>query len=173
MLDTIIHNGTVVTVNADFDIIKNGWVSIKDGVIEQVGVKPADDPLPKAKESINARQGIIMPGLVNTHTHLPMTLFRGLADDLPLLVWLNDYIFPSEGQYINPGSVKMGAALACAEMIRSGTTTCCDGYFFEDDVASSVYSSGLPDRRLGGLDYPSVGDRKRLEISGVIGTRSL
>ncbi len=109
MLDTIIHNETGVTVNADFDIIKNGWVGIKDGVIEQVGVKPADDPFPKAKESINARQGIIMPGLINTHTHLPMTLFRGLADDLPLLVWLNDYIFPSEGQYINPDSVKMGA----------------------------------------------------------------
>jgi len=158
MTDTIIHNGTVVTVNADFDIIKNGWVGIKDGVIEQVGVKPADDPLPKAKESINARQGIIMPGLVNTHTHLPMTLFRGLADDLPLLVWLNDYIFPSEEQYLNPDSVKMGAALACAEMIRSGTTTFCDGYFFEDDVASSVYSSGL--RAVlgqGVIDFPAPG----------------
>lgn len=158
MLDTTIHNGTVVTVNAGFDVIKNGWVGIKDGIIEQVEVKSADNRLPKAMESIDARQGIIMPGLVNTHTHLPMTLFRGLADDLPLPVWLNDYIFPSEGKFINPDSVQLGTVLACAEMIRSGTTTCCDGYFFEDDVASSIYTSGV--RAVlgqGVIDFPAPG----------------
>ena len=143
IFDTVIHNGTIVTVNSDFDIINNGLICIKDGIIGRVEARLAERPLPMAKESIDAEQGIIMPGLVNTHTHLPMTLFRGLADDLPLLVWLNDYIFPSEGKYINPDSVKLGATLACAEMIRSGTTTCCDGYFFEDDVASSVYTSGV------------------------------
>ena len=158
MLDTIIYNGTVVTVNADFDILQNGWVGIKDGIIEIVGIKSPDDPLPNAKASINARQGLIAPGLVNTHTHLPMTLFRGLADDLPLSVWLHDYIFPSEEKYITPDSVKLGTIVACAEMIRSGTTTCCDGYFFEDAVASSVYSSGL--RAVlgqGVIDFPAPG----------------
>jgi 5-methylthioadenosine/S-adenosylhomocysteine deaminase len=158
MLDTIIYNGTVVTVNADFDILQNGLVGIKDGIIEIVGIKSPDDPLPNAKASINARQGLIAPGLVNTHTHLPMTLFRGLADDLPLSVWLNDYIFPAEVKHIEPDSVKLGTAVACAEMIRSGTTTCCDGYFFEDAVASSVYSSGL--RAVlgqGVIDFPAPG----------------
>ncbi|UCD89626.1 MAG: amidohydrolase [Desulfobacterales bacterium] len=158
MLDTVIHNGIIVTVNPAFDIIKNGWVGIKDGIIDLVGTKPADEPLPKAKQSMNARQGIIMPGLVNTHTHRAMTLFRGLADDLLLQVWLNNYIFPSEKQYITPDTVKMSTTLACAEMIRSGTTTCCDGYFFEDDVASSVHTSGL--RAVlgqGVIDFPAPG----------------
>ena len=158
MLDTIIYNGTLVTVNADFDILKNGWVGIKDGIIRETGVTSPDDPLPKAKDSINAGKGIILPGLVNTHTHLPMTLFRGLADDLPLSVWLNDYIFPSEKKYIEPASVRLGSLIACAEMIRSGTTTCCDGYFLEDDVASSVYSCGL--RAVlgqGVIDFPAPG----------------
>ncbi|UCD31729.1 MAG: amidohydrolase, partial [Desulfobacterales bacterium] len=83
---------------------------------------------------------------------------RGLADDLLLQVWLNNYIFPSEKQYITPDTVKMSTTLACAEMIRSGTTTCCDGYFFEDDVASSVHTSGL--RAVlgqGVIDFPAPG----------------
>jgi 5-methylthioadenosine/S-adenosylhomocysteine deaminase len=84
-----------------------------------------------------------MPGLVNTHTHLPMTLFRGLADDLPLDVWLNQHIFPAESAHINPENVRWGTLLACAEMLLSGTTTCCDGYFYENTVAEAVKTSGL------------------------------
>jgi 5-methylthioadenosine/S-adenosylhomocysteine deaminase len=84
-----------------------------------------------------------MPGLVNTHTHLPMTLFRGLADDLPLETWLNDHIFPAERRHITPATVAWGARLACAEMLLSGTTTCCDGYFLEDQVAAAVAESGM------------------------------
>ncbi len=85
-----------------------------------------------------------MPGLVNTHTHLPMTIFRGLADDLSLETWLNDHIFPAEGKYITPDTVRASTLLACAEMLLSGTTTCCDGYFYEETVAEEYAIVGVP-----------------------------
>jgi 5-methylthioadenosine/S-adenosylhomocysteine deaminase len=158
VFDIVIHNGTIITVNTDFDIIENGVVCIKDGRIEQVGARPASLSQIETKEMIDAKGGIVMPGLVNTHTHLPMTLFRGLADDLPLQMWLNEHIFPAEGKHINPESVMLGSLLACAEMILSGTTTCCDGYFFEDGVASAVEMSGM--RAVlgqGVIDFPAPG----------------
>jgi len=158
VFDIVIHNGTIITVNSDFDIIENGVVCIKGGRIEKVETRTGDLPLLEAKETIDAKGGIIMPGLVNTHTHLPMTLFRGLADDLPLSVWLSEHIFPAEGKHIHPESVRLGTLLACAEMILSGTTACCDGYFFEDEVASTVYMSGM--RAVlgqGVIDFPAPG----------------
>lgn len=156
--DIVIHNGLIITVNSDFDIIENGVVCIKEGKLDRIEARAEDKPLPEAEEIIDANGGIIMPGLVNTHTHLPMTLFRGLADDLPLLVWLNEYIFPAEGKHINSESVKLGALLACAEMLLSGTTTCCDGYFLEDDVASAVNKSGIRGvLGQGVIDFPAPG----------------
>ncbi|TES90746.1 MAG: amidohydrolase, partial [Desulfobacteraceae bacterium] len=143
MFDLVVHNGIIVTVNPDFDIIKDGIVCIKDGKLEDVEARDIDLPLPDARNIIDAKSGIIMPGLINTHTHLPMALFRGLADDLPLHVWLNEHIFPAEGKHINPESVRVGTLLACAEMILSGTTTCCDGYFYESCVAEAVCDSGM------------------------------
>jgi len=101
--DTIIHNGTIVTINRDFDVIYDGLICIKNGKIEIVSSIPTDDFPSGAKDVIDAKGGIIMPGLVNTHTHLPMTLLRGIADDLPLFDWLNRYIFPLEAKY-NVGS---------------------------------------------------------------------
>jgi 5-methylthioadenosine/S-adenosylhomocysteine deaminase len=99
-----------------------------------------------------------MPGLVNTHTHMPMTLFRGLADDLPLDVWLNQYIFPAEGTWINPENVRLGTALACAEMLLSGTTTVCGGYFHEDAVAEIVSRTGMRGvLGQGVIDFPAPG----------------
>ena len=156
-MDLIIHNGIIVTVNADFDIIENGFVGISGSNIKSIGAV-GNNPLPTAKTMIDAKGGIILPGLVNTHSHLPMTLFRGLADDLPLMEWLNDHIFPAEQTHINPASVKPGALLGCAEMILSGTTTCCDGYFHEDAVAQAVLSSGM--RAVVGqgvIDFPAPG----------------
>lgn len=156
--DIVIYNGTIVTVNHDFDIIENGVICIKDNRLDMIESRNADVSLPDAKETIDANDGIIMPGLVNAHTHLPMTLFRGLADDLPLDKWLNEHIFPAEGKHINPESVRTGALLGCAEMLLSGTTTCCDGYFFEDNVASAVYDSGM--RAVlgqGVIDFPAPG----------------
>jgi 5-methylthioadenosine/S-adenosylhomocysteine deaminase len=156
--DLVIHNGTILTVNSEFDIIKNGYIGIRGDRIERVEVLNEGQPFPQAREVIDAKGGIVMPGLVNTHTHLPMTLFRGLADDQPLAVWLNDHIFPAESQFIRTESVRYGTLLACAELIMSGTTTCCDGYFLEDEVALAVCDSGL--RAVLGqgiIDFPSPG----------------
>lgn len=157
--DILIKNGMIVTVNPDFEIIGDGMVCISDGKIRRVEPK-GEGPFPEAKEEIDANGGIVMPGLVNTHTHLPMTLFRGLADDLPLMEWLNDHIFPAEAKYINPESVMSGALLGCLEMTMSGTTTCCDGYFLEDRVAGAVSASGI--RAVlgqGVIDFPAPGVR--------------
>lgn len=141
--DLLIHNGTILTMNADFDVIDNGWVGIKKTTISHVGPRRDGSRLPAAGERIDAKGGLIMPGLVNAHTHLPMTLFRGLADDLPLHQWLNDYMFPAESRYIDPDTTRVGSLLACAELLLSGTTTCCDGYFHENEVANAVEESGM------------------------------
>ena len=157
-LDTLIVNGMLVTVNPDFEIIPNGWVGIKDGRILRVEPHRPGLSLPLSLETVDAGGGIVMPGLVNTHTHLPMTLFRGMADDLPLMTWLNDHIFPAEAAFIRPESVYAGTLLACAEMLLSGTTTCCDGYFYEHFSAQAVSRSGL--RAIlgqGVIDYPAPG----------------
>jgi 5-methylthioadenosine/S-adenosylhomocysteine deaminase len=154
----IICNGIVLTMNSGFDIIENGVVCIKNGELVKIESLKNDLPLPEAETIIDARGGIIMPGLVNTHTHLPMSLFRGLADDLPLSVWLNEHMFPAESKYITPESVRIGTLLSCAEMLLSGTTTCCDGYFYEDHVAWAVNETGM--RAILGqgiIDFPAPG----------------
>ena len=156
--DLVIHNAVIVTVNPDFDIIKNGVIGIRDGSIERVQEGGKDVSSCPASEYIDAKGGIVMPGLVNAHTHLPMSLFRGLADDLPLAEWLNDHIFPAEGRHITPETVRTGALLSCLEMLLSGTTTCCDGYFFEDEVAEAISLSGI--RAVAGqgvIDFPAPG----------------
>lgn len=142
-LDTLIHNGTVITVNAGFDVFDDGIVGIQASQIAMVGPRVPGQPLPRARNIVDARGGLVLPGLINTHTHLPMTLFRGLADDLPLKRWLNDYIFPAEAHFITPQTVQRGTRLACAELLLSGTTTCCDGYFLEDTVARTVAEIGI------------------------------
>ena len=166
--DLVIHNATIVTVNASFEIIPNGLLCIKAGKIQRIESMPSNKSLPAAKESIDAAGGLIMPGLVNTHTHLPMTLFRGLADDLPLDIWLNKHIFPAEGAHINPDNVRWAALLACVEMLLSGTTTCCDGYFLEDQVAEAIRLSGMRAVLAQGvIDFPAPGvpdPRKNIKI---------
>ncbi|NOY69882.1 MAG: amidohydrolase [Deltaproteobacteria bacterium] len=156
--DIIITNGIVVTVNPHFDIIKNGEVRIKDGRITSVGPVGMDAGHHPEAQVIDAGGGIIMPGLINTHTHLPMSLFRGLADDLMLSDWLNKHIFPAESKHINEHTVRIASLLSCAEMLLSGTTTCCDGYFFESGVAAAVRESGM--RAVlgqGVIDFPAPG----------------
>lgn len=156
--DLVIHNAIIVTVNPDFDIINNGVIGIKDGLIACVQKGGGDLSGYPAAEFIDARGGIVMPGLVNAHTHLPMSLFRGLADDLPLSEWLNEHIFPAENRHISPETVRIGTRLSCLEMLMSGTTTCCDGYFYEDEVAEAITETGL--RAVAGqgvIDYPAPG----------------
>jgi 5-methylthioadenosine/S-adenosylhomocysteine deaminase len=156
--DLVIHNGTIVTVNRRFDIIPDGLLCVKDGKLEGLETVAAHQSLPAATETIDAGGGLIMPGLVNSHTHLPMSLFRGLADDLPLDSWLDEHIFPAEGAHIQPQSVRWGTLLACAEMLLAGTTTCCDGYFFENQVAEAVDTSGMRAVLAQGvIDFPAPG----------------
>ena len=141
--DLLIHNAWVLTVNRAFDVIEKGMVGISGDTIALVANVPCDGTLPEAAHYLDAEGGILLPGLVNTHTHLPMILFRGLADDLPLHTWLYEHIFPAEAEFISAETVRAGALLACAEMLLSGTTTCCDGYFYEDAVAEAVMASGM------------------------------
>ena len=155
--DTVIHNGILVTVEEAATIVPNGWIGIENGVIRAVEASGSDQP-PAATATIDAAGGIVMPGLVNAHTHLPMTLFRGLADDLPLMEWLNGHIFPAEACFIQPETVHWGALLACGEMLLGGTTCCCGGYFLEHHVAAAVSRSGL--RAIlaqGVIDFPAPG----------------
>lgn len=168
--DIVIHNGTVVTVNDRFEIIANGMICTEADRIVRVEPLPGVRDLPEARTVIDAGGGLILPGLVNAHTHLPMTLFRGLADDLPLQMWLEKHIFPAEAAHLTPGSVEIGTALAGAEMMLSGTTTCCDGYFLEEAVAESVAASGL--RAVlgqGVIDFPAPGipdPKENITIAG-------
>jgi len=156
--DAVIHNGILVTVDESMRIIQKGWIGIQAGIIRAIEDSLPDMALPDARLTIDAAGGIVMPGLVNTHTHLPMTLFRGLADDLPLMDWLNDHIFPAETRFINPETVRWGTLLACTEMLLSGTTCCCGGYFHEDAVARAVAETGLRAVLAQGvIDFPAPG----------------
>ncbi len=142
--DILITGGTLLTMSAKMEIIEDSIIGIKDGII--VAVEKRGDQKNasySAKEIIDASGCIVMPGLVNTHTHLPMVCFRGMADDIPLMEWLNNHIFPAEARFVNKKMVYDGAMLAMAEMILSGTTTFCDGYFFEDTIAEAVLAAGM------------------------------
>ena len=156
-VDRLITNGIVLTMDAEDLVIDNGSVAIKDSSIVWVG-KAHEIDQARAGEVIDAQGGIIMPGLINTHTHVPMTLFRGLADDLPLDTWLNQHIFPAEATFINDENVAVGTQIACAEMLLAGTTCFCGGYFLEDRVAQEVFNVGI--RAVlgqGVIDFPAPG----------------
>src|SRR5262249_54197269 len=96
-----------------------------------------------AFRTIEARDQVVLPGLINTHTHAPMVMYRGLADDLALMDWLQKYIFPAEGKTVSPEMVRIGTRLAALEMIESGTTTFTDMYYFEEEVARAAKAAGL------------------------------
>ena len=139
--DLMITNGIVMTMDSQRRVIDNGTVVVTADTIAAIGSSTQIGSLP-TKETIDAAGGIIMPGLVNTHTHAAMTLFRGLADDLPLMTWLNDHIFPAEA-LLDPEKVHTGTLLACAEMILAGTTCFCDMYLFEAAVARAAKAAGM------------------------------
>jgi 5-methylthioadenosine/S-adenosylhomocysteine deaminase len=139
-LDLLIKNGTILTMDTENTLIKEGFLGIKGDSISTIGTR--DSKKFRAKKIIDAKGGLILPGLINGHTHAAMTLFRGLADDLPLMEWLNNYIFPAESR-MDADFVYAGTLLACAEMIMSGTTTFCDMYLFEDHVARAAKEAGM------------------------------
>ncbi len=138
MADIIIKNAYVLTMDPDAGDLKNGTVVIEDGKITEIGEKTRES----ADTVIDANGSVVMPGLVNTHTHAAMTLFRGYADDLQLAEWLEKHIWPAEAQ-LKAEDVYKGSLLACLEMIKSGTTSFADMYFFMDETAKAVEASGL------------------------------
>ncbi len=138
----LLLTGTVCTLDHQQTIITNGAVAIKNDTIIAIGSAPELIGRYPQAEKIEEAHGLIMPGLINTHTHGAMSLFRGLADDLPLMQWLQEYIFPVEAQ-LTGAMVHQGMLLSAAEMIRSGTTSFCDMYLFADEVAAAAKSSGM------------------------------
>ena len=154
-VDLLIHNAMVLTLNDSDDIFNPGVVAVSDDEIIWVGPEDSWPARFEPREQLDMAGGLVMPGLINAHTHAAMTCFRGLADDLPLSVWLNEHIFPAEKK-ISGEIVYQGTLLACAEMILGGTTTFCDMYLFEDQVARAAHETGI--RALVGevlYDFPS------------------
>ena len=139
----MLTGGTVVTMDAKVRVIEDGAVVVSGDSIVAVGTAADLEGRYDADTTIDARGQIIMPGLINTHTHAPMVLYRGLADDLALMDWLNKYIFPAEKATVSPEFVRIGTRLAALEMIESGTTTFADMYYFEDDIAEATREAGL------------------------------
>ena len=155
--DLLIEAGWVVPIEPHGVVLEEHAVAVHDGQI--IGIHPIFEARKRftPTEHVKRPNGVLMPGLVNAHTHNPMTLMRGVADDLPLMTWLNDHIWPIEGRVIGPDMVADGVTLAIAEMIRGGTTACNENYFFPD-VQAQVYKRhgfravvGLPV-----IDFPTA-----------------
>ncbi len=157
-VDLIVHGRYVVTMAGDNQVIEHGAVAVDDGVIVAVGHGSEIAAKFSAEKEITGKDRILMPGLVNGHTHTAMVLFRGMADDLTLMTWLQNYIFPMEGKFVDPEFIEVGMSLACHEMIKGGTTSFVDMYFYADTGADVIEQCGL--RAILGspsIDFPSPG----------------
>jgi 5-methylthioadenosine/S-adenosylhomocysteine deaminase len=139
----VVTGGDVVTMDAQRRVLSPGAVAIDGRDIVAVGSVDEIARRFNAAETIDASGQVVLPGLVNTHTHAAMVMFRGLADDLALMDWLQKYIFPAEARTVSPEMVRIGSRLAALEMIQSGTTTFADMYYFEEEVARVARSAGL------------------------------
>jgi 5-methylthioadenosine/S-adenosylhomocysteine deaminase len=171
-VDIIISGGRVLTVDENDSIIRDGAVAIDGNTIVGVGGSEELAARFSGRRVIDASDCLVMPGLINGHTHAAMTCFRGLADDMELMDWLNNYIFPAEARNVDPELAYWGSLLACAEMIKSGTTTFSDMYIFEDETARAAKEAGM--RCLLGevlFDFPSPNSKTPEE--GLAYTRML
>ena len=139
----IVTNATVVTMDPGRRVLTSAAVAVDGREIVAVDTAAAIARAYRSADTIDARGDVVMPGLVNTHTHAPMVLYRGLADDLALMDWLQKYIFPAEAKTVTPEFVRAGTRLAALEMIRSGTTTYVDMYYFEEEIARVTKAAGL------------------------------
>ena len=158
--DLLVLGGTLVSMDKERRVIQDAGVAVLGGRIIAVGTRADISKSYSAAQTINATGRLIVPGLINGHTHIPMTLFRGLADDLDLQDWLTKYIFPAEAKNVSEEFVRAGTRLGLAEMIRGGTTTYCDMYYFEDAIADETAKAGV--RAVLGetiIDFP-VADNK-------------
>ncbi|MBI5839533.1 MAG: amidohydrolase family protein [Chloroflexi bacterium] len=142
-IDTLFTNALVLTMDGKLNQYDPGAVAVKGDVILAVGPEAEIKQKYTANETIDCGGKVLMPGLVNAHTHVPMTLLRGLADDLRLDVWLMGYMLPVEREFVSPDFVRLGTQLACAEQIRSGVTTFNDMYYFESHIAQATADAGL------------------------------
>lgn len=164
-VDIIIRGGTVVTMDGTSRVIENGAVAVKGERIVAVGATSEIVARYTAARTINAAGKVVMPGLINTHTHVPMVLFRGIADDLVLMEWLQKYIFPAEAKNVDEQFVRWGTRLGCLEMIQGGTTTFVDMYYYESAIAEETARAGM--RAVLGetvLDFPAP-DNKTWEAA--------
>lgn len=141
--DILVVGGTVVTMDPQHTVIEDGAVAVYNGQIIMIGKRREVTAKWRAKRTINASGKAVIPGLINTHTHVPMSLFRGISDDLDLNDWLTKYIFPAEAKNVDEAFVRAGTRLGLAEMIRGGTTTYCDMYYFEDAIAEETKKAGM------------------------------
>jgi len=145
--DLLVKNGTIVTMDGEHRIFGDGVVAVRGDAIAFVG-KSSDFVLGHVKGvttrlTIDARGKLVLPGFVNGHTHVPMTLLRGMRDDVPLDEWLQKYIFPAEAKNVTEDFVRWGTRLAAAEQIRGGITTFADMYYFEDAIAEEAKAAGM------------------------------
>ena len=141
--DLLVVGGTIVTMDQTRRIIDDGGIAVVKGRIVAIGPRADIEARYSSRQRLNATGKVITPGLINGHTHVPMVLFRGLADDLDLQDWLTKYIFPAEAKNVNEEFVRVGTRLGLAEMIRGGTTTYCDMYYFEDAIADETVKAGV------------------------------
>src|SRR5437879_14794 len=164
-VDLVVSGGTVVTMDGARTIVSDGSVAVNgDGI---VAVGPRADIVGRyhGTQTIDARGRLVLPGFINGHTHVPMTLFRGLHDDVTLNDWLYKYIFPAEAKNVTEDFVRWGTRLAAAEQIRSGVTTFADMYYFEDAVAEETKAAGM--RGVLGetwIDFPAPDNKSEAEM---------
>src|SRR5687767_13935320 len=162
-VDLLVLGGTIVTMDGTRRVIDDGGIAIARGRIVAIGPREEIQRGYTTRKKVVAFGKVITPGLINGHTHVPMVLFRGLADDLDLQEWLTKYIFPAEAKNVTEQFVRVGTRLGLAEMIRGGTTTYCDMYYFEDAIADETAKAGV--RGVLGetiIDFP-VADNKTHE----------
>ncbi|MEO7970890.1 MAG: amidohydrolase, partial [bacterium] len=142
-VELLVLGGTLVSMDQQRRVIQDAGVAVAGGRIVAVGPRREIAAQYSGAQTIEANGKLIVPGLINGHTHIPMTLFRGLADDLDLQDWLTKYIFPAEAKNVSEEFVRVGTRLGLAEMIRGGTTTYCDMYYFEDAIADETAKAGV------------------------------
>ena len=165
VIDLLVSGGTVVTMDGTRKILEDGAVAVRGDEIVAVASRAELEARYTAAVTINAKGKLVLPGFINGHTHVPMTLFRGLHDDVTLNDWLYKYIFPAEAKNVNEEFVRWGTRLAAAEQIRAGVTTFADMYYFEDAVAEETKAAGM--RGVLGetfIDFPAPDNKSKAEV---------
>ena len=168
-VDLLVLGGTIVTMDGGRRVIADGGMAVTGGRIVAIGPRAEIEGHYTSRQRLNAAGKLIVPGLINGHTHIPMVLFRGLADDLDLQDWLTKYIFPAEAKNVSEEFVRAGTRLGLAEMIRGGTTTYCDMYYFEDAIADETAKAGV--RGVLGetiIDFPVADNKTNAEAMAYV-----